>query len=451
MLRRTPHRPRSGPRPRPARPGRTAPLLAALVALASLGVAAPAGAAHDGGRDQATPEPVPADPPAVHAPHAEEPPPVGPLPDLHPAIAEVAVTSPTYDAVAGHRDEVAADLDDARALHADQESRMADLLVREADLTAQIEESVSRAERWEADARRLDRQARAVAIDSFVRGTSGADFGPLLEIDIETAEAEAQAQVVSGTLTTRQLRELRHAQEQAQRHRNDEALGRAVRAGVREAHAEAEGIRDRAADDIERLSVELLEATSSAADERRLAKVVGAEFPLVVLDAYVKAAEAMTIEAPGCGIPWWALAGIGRIESGHGTHAGSEVRADGSLTKPIIGIPLNGSNNTAVIGDSDGGLIDGDPTVDRAAGPMQFIPTTWARWGRDGDGNGVIDIQGYYDAAAAAAAYLCASGPMTDDAGLSRGYFSYNHSALYVLAVLDQAHRYRDEVVIPPA
>lgn len=449
MLRRASRR-TAPPRP-PRLRGAVRPVaLALVVVLAGIGPSAAAAEQGPGpqppGTEPGTPDP--SAPPATGEPG--EPPPVGPLPDLHPSLAGVAVTSPAHDAAADHRDTVSADLEEAHRLHADTEVELTRLMARDAELTTQITESAARAEHWEEEARRLDGDARAVVVDSFVRGASGADLGPLLEIDVETAEAEAQAQVVSGTVTARHLRELRHAQEQAHRHRNDETLARAVRAGVRDAYAAAEEVRDGAAADIDRLAVELLEATATAEDERRLAEVVGGGFPLVVLDAYVKGAAAMALEAPECGIPWWALAGIGRIESRHGTHGGAEVRADGSLTRPIIGIPLNGTNDTAVIWDSDGGLIDGDPLVDRAAGPMQFIPTTWARWGRDGDGDGDREIQNLYDAAAAAAAYLCASGPMTDDAGLARGYFSYNHSAAYVLNVLDQAHGYRDAIDVPP-
>ncbi|QYG95525.1 lytic transglycosylase domain-containing protein [Iamia sp. SCSIO 61187] len=160
----------------------------------------------------------------------------------------------------------------------------------------------------------------------------------------------------------------------------------------------------------------------------------------------------MSLLAPGCGISWWALAGIGKVESGHGTYGGAEVRADGSLTKPIIGIPLTGSGGTAAIGDSDGGLIDGDPTVDRAAGPMQFIPQTWVAHGVDGDQDGEVRIQDIDDAAASAAAYLCAAaGSMTDVAGLQRGYFSYNHSGEYVASVLGHAIRYGNAVEIEGA
>ena len=44
---------------------------------------------------------------------------------------------------------------------------------------------------------------------------------------------------------------------------------------------------------------------------------------------------------------------------------------------------------------------------DRAVGPMQFIPTTWQRFARDGDGNGAADPHNLYDAALSAAEYLC--------------------------------------------
>ena len=40
---------------------------------------------------------------------------------------------------------------------------------------------------------------------------------------------------------------------------------------------------------------------------------------------------------------------------------------------------------------------------------------------------------------------------MTDDAGLQRGYFSYNHSLAYVATVLDHAKGYAESVAIPPA
>lgn len=42
-----------------------------------------------------------------------------------------------------------------------------------------------------------------------------------------------------------------------------------------------------------------------------------------------------------------------------------------------------------------------------ARGPMQFMPRTWEKWGRDGDGDGVKNSETLADSAYAAAAYLC--------------------------------------------
>jgi membrane-bound lytic murein transglycosylase B len=65
------------------------------------------------------------------------------------------------------------------------------------------------------------------------------------------------------------------------------------------------------------------------------------------------------------------------------------------------------------------------------------------RWRVDGDGDGDRDPQNLYDAAAAAAAYLCHGRRLDDEAGIRAGYFSYNHSEAYVEAVLAHAYRYR--------
>jgi membrane-bound lytic murein transglycosylase B len=75
---------------------------------------------------------------------------------------------------------------------------------------------------------------------------------------------------------------------------------------------------------------------------------------------------------------------------------------------------------------------------------MQFIPSTWRRFARDGNGDGERDPQNLYDATAAAAAYLCHGRRVDTEAGLRAGYFSYNHSLAYVDAVLGHAYGYRD-------
>jgi hypothetical protein len=147
-------------------------------------------------------------------------------------------------------------------------------------------------------------------------------------------------------------------------------------------------------------------------------------------------------EDPGCRLSWTLLAGIGTVESGHGTVHGSSLDAQGKAVPPILGPALNG-NGFALIRDTDGGQFDGDLELDRAVGPMQFIPGTWARWGADADADGVRDPQDVDDAALAAGRYLCASGgPLDTPAGLVRAVFSYNHSYDYVRLVLTITARY---------
>ena len=136
--------------------------------------------------------------------------------------------------------------------------------------------------------------------------------------------------------------------------------------------------------------------------------------PEVALAAYMQAADAQAAEDPACGIRWTLLAAIGRVESNHGRFGGAELRDDGYGTRPIRGIPLDGRANVAFIGDTDGGELDGDTTYDRAVGPMQFIPSTWAGSGADGNGDGRKDPNNIFDAARGAARYLCAGNARPD-------------------------------------
>jgi membrane-bound lytic murein transglycosylase B len=178
-------------------------------------------------------------------------------------------------------------------------------------------------------------------------------------------------------------------------------------------------------------------------EARARATVVGSDLTLVALDAYLRAALETEAQRPECNLPWWLLAGIGRVESGHGTFATSTLDAAGTARPSIIGIALDGGNDTAVITDTDGGRLDGDRISDRAVGPMQFIPSTWARYEVDGNGDGVADPQNLYDAARAAADYLCtAGGDLSTDAGIQRAVFAYNHSDAYVAKVLSFAQEY---------
>jgi hypothetical protein len=151
---------------------------------------------------------------------------------------------------------------------------------------------------------------------------------------------------------------------------------------------------------------------------------------------------AVKLAAP-CHVRWELLAGIGRVESDHGRYAGSVVQPDGKVAPAILGPRLDGSGPFALIRDSDGGRFDGDPDVDRAVGPMQFLPSTWLQWGADADGDGVADPQDVDDAALGTARYLCASGGRVDTArGMIAAVYSYNHSYDYVRAVLTVAAEY---------
>ena len=101
------------------------------------------------------------------------------------------------------------------------------------------------------------------------------------------------------------------------------------------------------------------------------------------------------------GIPWQVLASINRIESNFGQNMG--------------------------------------PSSAGAVGWMQFMPSTWMRWGMDGDGDGVSDPWSPEDAVFSAARYLAAAGGATD---LPRAIFAYNHAQWYVDEVLEGARHY---------
>ena len=98
------------------------------------------------------------------------------------------------------------------------------------------------------------------------------------------------------------------------------------------------------------------------------------------------------------GVPWEVLAAINKIESNFGRNMG--------------------------------------PSSAGALGWMQFIPSSWERWGLDADGNGLADPWDPDDAVFAAARYLAAAGAHDD---LARAIFAYNHADWYVEDVLDLA------------
>lgn len=165
--------------------------------------------------------------------------------------------------------------------------------------------------------------------------------------------------------------------------------------------------------------------------------------PAAALAAYQRAAQVIDTADPSCNIEWPLVAAIGRVESNHGTYGGNSLTAEGVSTPGIYGIPLDGSNGTAKITDSDAGELDRDKTFDRAVGPMQFIPGTWRVVGVDGDGDGKRNPQDIDDAALATAVYLCSGDEnLATRPGQEAAVFRYNHSNDYVALVLSIADAY---------
>jgi hypothetical protein len=97
----------------------------------------------------------------------------------------------------------------------------------------------------------------------------------------------------------------------------------------------------------------------------------------------------------GYGVPWQVLGAINKIESGYGQNMG--------------------------------------PSSAGAVGWMQFMPSTWMRWGMDADRNGLADPWDPEDAVFAAARYLAAAGAHES---IDRAIFAYNHAQWYVDDVL---------------
>ena len=107
------------------------------------------------------------------------------------------------------------------------------------------------------------------------------------------------------------------------------------------------------------------------------------------------------------GIPWQVLGAINKVESNFGRNLG--------------------------------------PSSAGAIGWMQFMPSTWLRWGVDANGDGVADPWNPTDAVFSAARYLAAAGGTSD---LYRGVYAYNHADWYVREVLQLADLYGGDQTI---
>lgn len=164
--------------------------------------------------------------------------------------------------------------------------------------------------------------------------------------------------------------------------------------------------------------------------------------PARALAAYAGGAVRLALTWPECGVTWNTLAGIGWVESHHGELFGDYIDDDGFMSVPIFGIPLVG-DGTMDIPDFDDGNFDGSADFDRAVGPMQIIPQTWAAWNVDANGDGDPNGQQIDDSVVSSANYLCfSSETMTTAEGWRQGLWAYNQLDSYADDVRDKANEY---------
>jgi len=276
---------------------------------------------------------------------------------------------------------------------------------------------------------------------------------------------EAAALQQSGLLLTRRSDELTATALERLISTRDEQSAELARA--REALPGASQARSAAAADQSELSnsarqlPEQIEGLQGQAEEllpKAAEAFLSAEVPnepglsLRALDAYFNAESWLAESQPECGITWQTIAGVGLVESRHGTHAGNRLLPDGRTQYQIVGATLDGSTvdnfgeTVSVVTDTDGGVYDGDPVHDRAIGPMQFIPETWRQWSVDADGDGRRDPNDMDDAAVATARYLCANGQIKSTTAWDAAIYTYNQSKSYVASIRSAYHHLDDSV-----
>jgi membrane-bound lytic murein transglycosylase B len=392
--------------------GSTASLRRALVATALVAGLAVAASAPAGAQVSS--------PPSVPAGGA------GLLPGLDPRLvgATLEYASSTRDATA-----LRAAQDRLAALTAEQTT----LRARQADLVVRLQALDVLQQQAAADLVAAEENLRRLSALMYANHDVGSQAAALLA---SNDAMDASRMSAMGSNISDQLAAAQKAAKIARKRASDLTAKLAVdRAGVDTRLAQVDQV------ELPSAQREVRALSTYAASTLAGAGVVPLGIPLATLDAYLRAEAALGRERPACGITWWALAGIGRVESNHGRYGGAQPGANGDVKPRIVGIPLDG-NGVAAIPDSDRGLWDLDPLWDRAVGPMQFIPGTWRRYKADGNGDGVADPNNVYDAALGAGRYLCNSGALVDDNALIRAYLSYNHSYEYAANVLEFARSY---------
>ncbi|KAA0234922.1 MAG: hypothetical protein JJLCMIEE_01338 [Acidimicrobiales bacterium] len=392
--------------------------------------------------DQAPQPTVQARSPEENAAEGRDP--NGAIVDIHPDLDQVELTGSEYSTALAAFRATQNELYETLRTKVTADATLEILHRRQASLQRVIERETVRRDKASERLEALRDHMKELAVESFMHGNSPTSYDSSELNAAEITERERE-EIIVGEVSDKQALEKAHLEAEVSQAEAELEAARAELASVDDEIDTTTRVRDEAAAGIARLTAEVIEREREVDATRKLAEVAGADFPLVALDAYYRAAQTLAAENPSCGLRWQAIAGIYRVESHHGTFGDAELTPEGGTTEPIIGIPLDGSNNTAVITDTDGGAFDADPVFDRAVGPGQFIPSTWVRFAEDQTGDGKADPHNLYDAALATATYLCYYGPGLDsDEGLARAFFGYNHSGTYVAIVLGHTHGYDD-------
>ena len=389
-------------------------------------------------------------PAAPTAPLAPPSPQLPGLPTTSIELAQVAVGSAEFDRAAESYREVAGRHVSAQGARYDLDHSTSALLGQVRQLEATRASSQARIAGLTARLNVVEAAIQELAVETFVAGNEDDRLNEAVTSEAPATNEAERRDVLAGismdVLLTEQAAYV--ARIQTATARADQAMDDL--AAARDALDDIAGDRPSAVREEQAAASAVAEERVTYEEARVLAQVQGVEFPLVALDAYYRAATTIDEARPGCAVEWWGLAGISRVEGRHGTYGGTTLMPNGDTDKRIIGIQLNGTNSTRVIGDTDDGTLDGDASYDRAVGPMQFIPQTWRRFEADGNGDGTISPFNLYDATLAAATYLCtASSGLDADPGLRAAYFSYNHSDRYVDSVLGYARQYERSIEVP--
>ncbi|MBC9224958.1 lytic transglycosylase domain-containing protein [Aeromicrobium sp. zg-636] len=190
--------------------------------------------------------------------------------------------------------------------------------------------------------------------------------------------------------------------------------------------------------------VPLADGSTTEPDEDWVTKTAAdRQIPVRAMQAYARTEISQREEQPECRLRWNTLAGVGSVESAHGTLGGAGLDAAGVSSKRIIGPPLNGKDGTrAIKATRESTALHGDETWDRAVGPFQFLTTSWDQYGADADGDGEANPHDIDDAALGAANHLCAHERDLSGDGWVKAVFAYNNSMAYVDKVRSIADSY---------